>query len=41
MKSSRSYDNERRKIESWLGEYMGFHKTPEGKTSLSPWTAAP
>ena len=23
-KSSRSYDNERRRIESWLGEYMCF-----------------
>ena len=30
-KSARSYDDERRRIESWLGEYMGFRKTPEGK----------
>ena len=30
-KSSRSYDNERRRIESWLGEYMQFRKTTDGK----------
>ena len=30
-KSSRSYDNERRRIESWLGEHMSFVRTPEGK----------
>lgn len=30
-KSERSYDNERRRIESWLGAYMGFRQTPEGK----------
>ena len=30
-KSSRSYDDERRRIESWLGDYMGFSRTPEGK----------
>jgi len=30
-KSSRSYDNERRRIESWLGDFMGFRQTPEGK----------
>ncbi len=30
-KSSRSYDDERRRIESWLGDYMGFRQTPEGK----------
>ena len=30
-KSSRSYDNERRRIESWLGEYMKFRKTTDGK----------
>ena len=30
-KSSRSYDDERRRIESWLGDYMGFVRTPEGK----------
>lgn len=30
-KSARSYDNEKRRIESWLGEYMGFNKTKEGK----------
>ena len=30
-KSARSYDDERRRIESWLGDYMGFRQTPEGK----------
>lgn len=31
-KSARSYDDERRRVESWLGDYMGFVRTPEGKT---------
>lgn len=30
-KSSRTYDDERRRMESWLGEHMSFVKTPEGK----------
>lgn len=30
-RSARSYDDERRRLESWLGEYMHFTKTPEGK----------
>ncbi len=30
-KSARSYDDERRRIESWLGDYMGFRQTPEGR----------
>lgn len=30
-KSARSYDNERRRIESWLGDYMGFRQTESGK----------
>ena len=30
-KSARSYDDERRRVESWLGEYMGFTQTLEGK----------
>ena len=30
-KSARSYDDERRRIESWLGDYMRFRQTPEGK----------
>lgn len=30
-KSARSYDNERRRMESWLGEYMQFRQTSEGK----------
>lgn len=30
-KSVRSYDNERRRIESYLGDYMGFRWTPGGK----------
>ena len=31
-KSARSYDDERRRLESWLGEDMRFRRTPEGKT---------
>lgn len=31
MKSARSYDNERRRIESWLGDYMSFHQESSGK----------
>ena len=30
-KSSRSYDDERRRLESWLGEHMSFVRTAEGK----------
>ena len=30
-KSARSYDDERRRMESWLGDYMSFVRTPEGK----------
>ena len=30
-KSPRSYDDERRRMESWLGDYMSFVRTPEGK----------
>ena len=30
-KSARSYDDERRRLESWLGDHMGFVCTPEGK----------
>ena len=30
-KSARSYDDERRRIESWLGGYMAFRRTSEGK----------
>lgn len=30
-KSARSYDDERRRVESWLGDYMRFTKTAEGK----------
>ena len=30
-KSARSYDDERRSLESWLGDYMRFTQTPEGK----------
>ena len=30
-KSARSYDNERRRVESWLGEYMSFRQGPDGK----------
>ncbi len=31
-KSLRSYDDERRRIESWLGDHTGFFRTPEGKS---------
>lgn len=31
-KSARSYDDERRRLESWLGDYMRFTQTPEGKS---------
>lgn len=30
-KSSRSYDNEKRRIESWLGDYMKFSRNETGK----------
>ena len=30
-RSARSYDDERRRLESWLGDYMRFRQTPEGK----------
>ena len=30
-KSARSYDDERRRIESWLGNHMSFVRTPDGK----------
>ncbi|MBD5133976.1 MAG: WYL domain-containing transcriptional regulator [Clostridiales bacterium] len=30
-KSARSYDNERRRIESWLGDYMAFRQDAAGK----------
>lgn len=31
-KSARSYDNERRRIESWLGDYMSFRQDANGKS---------
>lgn len=30
-KSARSYDDERRRLESWLRDYMQFHQTADGK----------
>lgn len=30
-KSARSYDNEKRRVESWLSEYMSFHQDENGK----------
>lgn len=30
-KSARSYDDEKRRIKSWLGDYMEFHQTADGK----------
>jgi DNA-binding transcriptional ArsR family regulator len=31
-KSARSYDNEKRRIESWLGEFMSFRRDESGKS---------
>ena len=31
LKSARSYDNERRRVESWLGDYMCFGQDAEGR----------
>ena len=31
LKSARSYDNERRRVESWLGDYMTFSQDTEGR----------
>ena len=33
-KSLRSYDDEKRRIESWLGDYMGFRRTTDGKNAF-------
>lgn len=33
-KSARSYDNERRRIESWLGDYMSFRRDANGKNTF-------
>ncbi len=33
-KSARSYDNERRRIESWLDAYMSFRQEPSGRVSF-------
>ena len=30
-RSARSYDNERRRVESWLGDYMSFRQDGAGK----------
>ena len=30
-RSPRSYDNERRRIESWLGDYMSFRQNSDGR----------
>ena len=30
-KSARSYDDERRRMESWLADHMRFVRTPDGK----------
>ena len=29
--SARSYDNEKRRVESWMGEYLNFHQNAEGR----------
>lgn len=33
-KSTRTYDDERRRMESWLGDHMSFVRTPEGKSFI-------
>lgn len=33
-KSARSYDNERRRIESWLGDYMSFRQDANGRNTF-------
>ena len=33
-KSARTYDDERRRIESWLGEHMDYVRTPSGKNAF-------
>lgn len=33
-KSPRSYDDERRRMESWLGDYMQFRQTADGKNAF-------
>lgn len=38
-KSLRSYDNERRRIETLLSDYMSFHQDTSGKMSFCRWTA--
>ena len=34
QKSARSYDDERRRMESWLGDHMRFVRTAEGKNTF-------
>ncbi len=34
LKSPRSYDNEHRRVESWLSEYMRFNHTEDGKVAF-------
>lgn len=36
LKSGRTYDNERRRIESWLQEYIRSDHSPRGRPSPSP-----
>ena len=40
-KSARSYDDERRRLESWLGDHMSFVRTPGVKMFSSPSIAVP
>ena len=40
-KSARTYDNERRRIESWLSRYTKSDYTPRESMSTSMWTARP
>ena len=34
QKSARSYDNERRRVESWLGDYMSFGQDADGRRTF-------
>lgn len=39
-KSSRSYDDNRRRLDSWLEDYMSFKSEADGRATAFPSTAA-
>ena len=39
-KSSRSYDDNRRRLDSWLEDYMSFKSEADGRATVFPLTAA-